>query len=181
MITLNLIPESEKQEIKLLNIYLAIKSIVFIFIFTLIISTIILLTAKIILNNYLIKIVNENTLNTTHVDISGAKIKKINIEIQQVKRIQEEYRPWSLVLHKINRLIPQGVVLSELETLPSGEFKMVGFAEKREHLLGLKDSLNSSKLFGEFELPYNILFEKEKIKFSLTLSLRAETAFSPPL
>jgi len=177
MITLNLIPENEKKEIRLLNIYLAIKSLIFIFLFTLITTTIILLVAKITLHNYFVKSINENHISTLNIKLSGGEIKRLKTELIHIKQIQNDHTPWIVFFFKLNDLIPEGIVLSQLTLGDDNVLTLGGLAKKRQNLLMLQDTLQKSGYFENIKLPYDILFEKENIKFNLQLPFYRDKIF----
>lgn len=171
MITLNLIPENEKREISLLNIYLAIKSLVFLVLFTTIAATSILLSTKIILNYYLIKIVNENHLSGRDVYFSNNEIKKFKTELTKVKRIQKNHTVWLALLFKINELVPNGITITELSFEREKKVRIAGIAKRRQDLLNFEEMLKTSGIFENFTIPFSVLLEKEDIRFHLDMKL----------
>lgn len=177
LVTLNLVPENEKKEIRLHNFYLAVKNLIFIFLFTIIVSATILLIAKITLNNYLIKVIEEQTTFASARGYSSEKIRKIKKDIEQIHLIQNDFIPWSVFLVKLGLLVPNGVTVGELNMQSNGNFLIVGSAKKREDILSLRDIFMKSEYFEPFDLPYNTLFERKDIKFNLTLQLLKEKTF----
>lgn len=168
MITLNLIPEKEKNDIKLLNTYLAVKNLIFLFVFTLIVSTIVLLGAKITLSDYFIQVVSQNSLTSSNSGYSETKIRKIKHEVITIKRIQDEHMPWIKFFVKFSDLVPQGVIISDI-AIDKQIVTMSAIAKKRDSLLIFQENLKKSGYFEDFKLPYDVLFAKENIKFTLKI------------
>ena len=93
MITLNLISEELKKEIKLRHLYLFIKKINLALIVITIIIAIILLAAKTILQVNFNNIVEQTTLVTKNNQGYNNKIKEINSKIDFIEKIQNDFIP----------------------------------------------------------------------------------------
>src|SRR3989344_3346591 len=133
MITLNLLPQSDKKELKLLNIYLLIKNIIFLSITGILFLTTALLTARIIMQNYFISLVDQNYLNVIMGKFSLQDVKKFNQEIKGLSDIQKDFTPWSHILADITSLVPEGVYLQSLKIKTDKQMSISGIAEKRNN------------------------------------------------
>src|SRR3989338_2910762 len=96
MITLNLISQELKDEIRLKHAYGLLKKIIYILFLILIVSSSCLLAAKFVLQNNFNRIVNETSLITKNTQSYNQKVREINAKFASVSQIQNEYAAWSL-------------------------------------------------------------------------------------
>jgi len=164
--SINLLPEKEKKEVSLLNFYVALKNILFLILFGIIISSIILLSGKIILLRHLTEFISRYD---TPLSFSQGEIQQFSKKMKSIESIQKEYVPWSRFLVRIQEIIPEGVTLESLHADSGGLLEMKIFAQDRDSVLSLQKNLRESGLFEEFTLPFDTLFSKDEIRFSLAL------------
>ena len=100
MLNLNLVSQELKQEIKLRHIYKMLKQADYILIIITIFVAVVILVAKIILQNNFNKIVAETTLITKDSQGQNSKIREINTRLSFVEKIQSNFIPWSFLFNK---------------------------------------------------------------------------------
>lgn len=172
MITLNLVSPAKKQELKLRQIYLMIKNaIVLILLFTIIVA-IILLLAKMFLQNYFNKIVASYTLTTKISRLFNEDIREFNQQIDSISEIQKDFVPWSKLIIHLSDLISKEVGVSSFNlNKAENKIKIQGIAQTRDKLLDFKNRLESSPVFQKLDIPLKSLLKKEKIDFELEIGI----------
>lgn len=169
MITLNLIPEKEKKELQMLNTYIAVKNFLLVIIAGFIISSTMLLLGKIILLDHFTHAVSSNVLGTISIKISNSAIKNIKKEINAVIQIQKGHINWIPFFIKFNSIANSGITISSLSVNDKGNAAISGSAKIRQDLIDFEKNINSSGYFKEYKFPYDALFKKENIIFSINL------------
>ena len=174
IITLNLIPPQQKKELKLLQIYIYLKNIIFIILVGVILIAVTLLLAKIILQNNFNKTINQTYLTVGIAKFSNLEIKEFNQRLKQVEEIQGQYLPYLNFLFTFTDLVPKEVTLQKLNLNDKLMLQINGLADTRDDLLNFKNNLEKANLFDEFTIPLENLLEKEEVKFELNLKLLVE-------
>ena len=171
MITLNLISEELKKEIKLRHLYLFIKKINLALIVITIIIAIILLAAKTILQVNFNNIVEQTTLVTKNNQGYNNKIKEINSKIDFIEKIQNDFIPWSNLLEIIAKITPEDVNLYYLKINEDKSIKIKGKANLRDSLLNFKQKMEAATVFKDIDFPIKNILEKENIDFEINAKI----------
>jgi len=171
MITLNILPPKNKKELKVIDILIGVKDTIMLIFFGIMLSSISLLGAKFLLQNHFNSTINQNYLNGVLGKYSIKEIQEFNQEISASQEIQSNFTPWSITLMQIANTANDGIIFRKLQILNKNEVLIAGIANKREDLTEFKNSLDASKLFKDFTIPLDILFQKDDISFSLNLIL----------
>ncbi len=171
MITLNLISEELKKEIKLRHLYLFIKKINLALIVITIIIAIILLAAKTILQVNFNNIVEQTTLVTKNNQGYNNKIKEINSKIDFIEKIQNDFIPWSNLLEIIAEITPGDVNLYYLKINEDKSIKIKGKANLRDSLLNFKQKMEAATVFKDIDFPIKNILEKENIDFEINAKI----------
>lgn len=174
MITLNLISEQRKKEIEIKHLHQLFKKIDFVVLTAVIIIAILVLTAKLLLQNALDHAVDQADLISKNSQGYNAKIKEINDRITVAGQIQDDFLDWSKLFRELERLTPEGVTYSHLRAGADKTIRLRGSAASREDLLALKDRLNGSDLVAGVNLPLSNILEKENISFEINAQLKTE-------
>jgi len=183
MINLNILPPAYKNILKNKQLINGTKYFfVYIVLFT-ILSAIILLVAKMLLQNVLIES-TESAAATNIKSAESAQIANINKKITQAKTIQEGYIPWSRFIIKFSKLIPNKVVIYSLNVIPTDESQweitMTGNAVSRDAYLKLKENLvTAENLFTNVDFPktdplQKFMIQKENINFNINIKITKE-------
>jgi len=172
MLTLNLISEELKKEIKLRHLYLFIKKINLTLIIITIVVAIILLVAKTILQLRFNNIIDQTTLVTKNNQGYNNKIKDINSKIDFVEKIQNNFIPWSNLLKTVADITPDGIGLNYLKiNFAEQTIKIKGQAGLRASLLDFKQKMEATAVFKEIDFPIKNILEKENINFEINAKI----------
>ncbi|MDD4272069.1 MAG: PilN domain-containing protein [Patescibacteria group bacterium] len=172
MLTLNLISEKLKKEIKLRHIYLFIKKINLTLIIITIVVAIILLVARTILQTKFNDIVGQTTLVTKTNQGYNNKVRDINSRIDFVEKIQNDFIPWSNLLKTLAGITPKDISLNYLKINKAEQtIKIKGRAGLRESLLDLKQNMEAAAIFNSIDFPIKNILEKENINFEINAKI----------
>ncbi|MFA6306306.1 MAG: PilN domain-containing protein [Patescibacteria group bacterium] len=179
MLTLNLISEELKKEIKLRHLYLFIKKINLTLIIITIVIAIILLAAKTILQLKFNDVVDQTTLVTRNNQGYNDKIKGINSKIDFVATIQNGFIPWSNLLKTVADITPEDVSLYYLKINSEEKtIKINGRADLRDSLLNFKQKMETTTIFENIDLPVKNILEKENINFEINAKINLANLLS---
>jgi hypothetical protein len=172
MLTLNLISEELKKEIKLRHLYLFIKKINLTLIIITIVIAIILLVAKTILQIKFNDIVDQTTLVTKNNQGYNNKVKDINSKIDFVEKIQNNFIPWSNLLKTIASITPKDIGLYYLKiNFEEQTIKIKGKAGLRQSLIDFKQKMEATPIFESIDFPIKNILEKENINFEINAKI----------
>lgn len=172
MITLNLISQELKKEIKLRHIYKLIKKINYILIIISLTMASILLVARIILQNNFNKIVEQTTLVTKNNQGYNNKVRQINEKINFVSQIQNDFILWSNLIEQLAKITPNGINFYALKiNLEQKEIIIKGKAAYRDNLLSFKKNLEESTIYQNIEFPLKNILERENINFEINAKI----------
>lgn len=172
MITLNLVSSVQKKETKLRHIYGIIKTFNFILITITIIIAIILLTAKIILQEKFNEVVAQTTLVTKTNQGYNNNVREINNKLNFINKIQDEYIPWSGLITGLAEMTPADISFNYMKIDSSDRtIKIRGRAKFRSSLLDFKNKMTSGNYFKDVEFPIKNILEKENIDFEINAKL----------
>ena len=171
MITLNILPPKNKKELKFIDVLTGTKDTIMLIFFGIILIAISLIGAKFFLKNHFNKTISQYSSSGVLDNESISEIQEFNKLINTSRKIQEGFRPWSSILVQIVNTTNDGIIFRRIEIQNNHVVKLLGTARKREDITEFKNTLDSSKLFKEFTIPLDILFQKENIQFSLNLNL----------
>jgi Tfp pilus assembly protein PilN len=175
MLTLNLVSQELKEEIKSRHIYELFKKLSLILIIVVIIIAIILLTAKLILQNSFNKIVEQTTLVTGSSKGYADKVRKINSKINIVAQIQDEYIAWSRLLESLAKITPNGVMFYSIKiNREKALMEIKGRADTRDDLLILKENLKNTSFFYEPKLPIENMLQKRDVNFEIETKINLD-------
>ena len=172
MLTLNLIPQQLKKEIKFKRVYAVIKKMNCILIIIAIMIAIILLIAKLILQNNFNKVVEQTSLVTKSSQGHNVKVRDINSRLNYVLLIQKDFIAWSNLIENLANRTPDGITFSSVK-ISKGKLliDIRGNAKQRNDLLMLKQNMEESLIYSEVEFPLQNILQKENINFEITAKL----------
>ncbi|MFH1583010.1 MAG: hypothetical protein ABIB72_01680, partial [Candidatus Falkowbacteria bacterium] len=172
MLTLNLISEELKKEIKLRHLYLFIKKINLTLIIITIVVAIILLAAKTILQVKFNNIVDQTTLVTKNNQGYNTKVRDINSRLDFVEKIQNGFIPWSNLLKTVAEITSSDIGLNYLKiNFAEQTIKIRGKAGLRESLLDFKQKMEAMAIFENIDFPIKNILEKENINFEINAKI----------
>lgn len=177
MIILNLLPPTQKGEIKKMAMFSLLENLIAGLFIAASVVTIIFLISKNILQNNLAYLIEKTAGLPREAVELNVKIKKLNSKLKTVSSVQNNFTKWSTFLINVNQLIPEKIQITNLEITPQGPadesaknlLKITGEAAKRENLLTLQKNLESSTLFSQVNSPLSNILQQENIKFTFTI------------
>jgi len=171
MITLNLISQELKDEIRLKHAYGLLKKIIYILFLILIVSSSCLLAAKFVLQNNFNRIVNETSLITKNTQSYNQKVREINAKFASVSQIQNEYAAWSLLVGELAAVTPDDITFSFVRiNKDDSSIRIVGNSKTRSGLLEFKENLEKNSIFQDADFPLKNMLQKDDINFDIKLN-----------
>ncbi|NCN07543.1 PilN domain-containing protein [Candidatus Falkowbacteria bacterium] len=172
MITINLLSPSQKRELKIKRVYVAVKElIILVLLFTLIIA-ILLLISKYVLDNSLARLIERNAYSIAENREVINKINTLNSKIITVDKIQKDFKKWSNFFIIISEITPNNISYDLVKiSYQDKSIEIKGVAKNRGDLTKLKDNLISSGLFEDINLPLKDLLAKDNNTFSITAKI----------
>jgi len=172
MLSLSLISEKLKQEIKLKRIYSLTKKMSFLFIFITIIISAILWGARFVLLDNFNEINRRTNLTRMNGENFNLKAQEINNKLSTVSKIQNEFVSYSQLIKTLTEEIPPGITLNYFK-VDSGKqlLKIRGHASNRDILLKLKEDLSKLPVLTDVILPLSDILEKTNINFEINIKL----------
>jgi len=175
MLKLNLVSQELKQEIKLRHIYKMLKQADYILIIITIFVAVVILAAKIILQNNFNKIVEETTLITKDSQGQNSKIREVNTRLSFVEKIQSNFIPWSYLFKDLAIYANSDTNFYLIKaSQEKKEIELKGIAKTRESLLALKEGLEKSAIFYDLDFPIKNILEKNDIDFEIKAKINLE-------
>ncbi|HAM88990.1 MAG: hypothetical protein US83_C0002G0090 [Candidatus Falkowbacteria bacterium GW2011_GWC2_38_22] len=172
MITLNIIPDELKNEIKLNDHYVFYKKVMSLILFMAIFFSAVLLTAKIILATQQSDTDQQNTIITKSSENYSKQINEINIQLKEIKSIQNNDINWTDFFLSMNDFIGNEIKISRLYAGKNdNSLRISGIAKSRNDLLAFKEKLEKSEKFSNINLPISSLLEKENINFEISATI----------
>ncbi|MFH1677358.1 MAG: hypothetical protein ABH888_00940 [Patescibacteria group bacterium] len=172
MLYLNLISKKVKQDIKLKRIYAILKRFGYILIIITALFAIIILFAKIILQNTFNQVVEQTTLITKNNQSSNNQIKAINTRLDNIEKIQNDFIPWSFLLEDLSQDISSNINFFSIKIdKDKQQIDLKGVAVTRKGLLDFKKSIEESDKFSDIYFPINNLLKENNINFEITAKL----------
>ena len=172
MIVINLLSPSQKKELKIKRLYIAIKELVMLILLFTSIIAILLLSSKYILDNRLAKLIEKNAYAIQQNMEVVRKIKSINEKIKIVDKIQLNFKQWSEFLFSLNDSTPENISYEIIRiNYEDATIELKGIAKTRNDLTKLEDNLKNSNVLENVNLPLQSLLPKENNKFSIIANI----------
>jgi len=175
MLNLNLVSQELKQETKLRHIYKMLKQANYILIIITVFIAVVMLVAKIILQNNFNKIVEETTLITRSSQGRNAKTREINSRLSFVDKIQNDFIPWSFLFKDLGAYVNSNLSFYSIRIdRDEKTIEINGSANDRDSLLSFKSGMEKSNIFSGIVFPVKNILEKENISFEIKANLNLE-------
>lgn len=168
MITLNLIPESIREENRLKHVYrLNVKLGLIVFYILIIVGVLVQVTKNVIVSGFDTVKAQSETI-TKNSKAYNERARDINSKIALVGQVVQDNHDWNGLILNIARLMPAGTSLYHLYlNQESKSIRIAGVAETREDLLKLKEVIDKSGFIKPVKLPMANILEKQNISFDL--------------
>lgn len=174
MITLNLIPEQQKNILRNGRSFATFREVVMlIFLFASIIAMMLWLS-RYYLELELSDIAQRNSANIMSNEYTSGRITKINTQINSTKIITNSYLPIRPTLENFANIVSENIALKLITySRNQSTLQISGIAKNRANLLEFKNNLEQTQWITSVNLPMNDLIEKENNTFDITLSVDA--------
>ncbi len=178
---INLLPPEEEKKIKEERRKKIAIIFSFLFLFFILILGIMLFSLNVYLSQrvslYERKLESEHSLNQEGTGEIREKVKGANQKLSELKRYYSRERDYSVLLEKIDNLLPLDIylnnfsaVLSETEEESLLKVSLSGFALKRDNLFNLKRNLEEE--FEEVSFPPANWVQSSDINFSASFKVK---------
>lgn len=172
MITLNIIPDELKNEIKLNDHYIFYKKMVSLVLIMTVLFSVVLLSAKIILATQKSDTNQQNTIASKNTENYSKQINEINKQLKEIKNIQKNDTNWTGFFLRMGDLVGSDIKILRLYAGKNdNSLRISGIAKTRNDLLSFKDKLEKSNYFSNINLPISSLLEKENINFEINTTI----------
>lgn len=169
MITINLLSPSQKRELKIKRVYVAIKELIILILLFTLITAILLLVSKYVLDNSLAKLIERNAYTIEANRDAINKINTLNSKVNTIEKIQTDFKKWSSFFITLSNLTPDNISYDLVKVdHENNTIEIRGVAKSRTELTELKDSLSNSEIFDDVNLPLKDLLAKDNNNFTIT-------------
>jgi Tfp pilus assembly protein PilN len=175
MITLNLISEQKKKEIKIKHLHLLLKKIDLVVIIFVCLIAIMILVAKILLQNTFNTTINQTTLITKNAQGSTLKVRDINNKITAVDQVQADFVVWTKLLDQLATSTPDGIIYTYIKADTDKNIRIAGVAKTRDALIALKSAFETIAMFDKFDFPLSNILQKEDIHFEIITKIKVDS------
>lgn len=176
MITLNLLPIQEKEEIasrKILRkaFIWGISGLLFVLVFLLLLASIWwYLMIELKSADEILKQVEANPQNTAFNEFKK-EVDEINRKLKYFNQLQTETKNYPFYLEKLSNLKQDGITFKRL-AINQDKVILDGHALTRETLLSFKDTLAASSDFEKLDAPLSNFLKQSDIDFSFSFQIR---------
>lgn len=175
MLNLNLVSRELREAIKLRHIYKAIRQVNYILMIITVFVAIVMLAAKIILQNNFNKIVEETTLIVRSNQGRNARIGEIDRRLFFSEGIQNDFIPWSFLFKDLGSYTNDDINFYSIKIDWDNKAMVLrGRAKTRVGLLALKVGIEKSDIFSAIDFPMKNILEKENVDFEIKTSLNLD-------
>jgi Tfp pilus assembly protein PilN len=174
MITLNLLNEAEKNNIKKDRLINLIKNGLFYISLSLAFSGILVLASNKILSDNLEDLKKEAGYISEQNLPFDEKITAINSKLSSADFVQKNFIRWSEIIYSITNTIPPGVEFKNLSLNKNNKIEINGISDNRDNFLLFKKNLEESKIVKNIDSPLTNILYQTNFEFSLSATLNFE-------
>lgn len=173
MLTLNIIPNNLKDEIKLEKNYKLILKILCLILIVLIVYATSLLISSYFLENKLAQTLTE-LITASQANNYTKKFDELNKEIEDLYEIQNQEIYWSYFLEYLAGSVGNDIKFTNINiNKKNNKLTLTGTAKSRESLLKFKESLEKSPYLTKVEFPIKNLLAKNDINFNIEAEIKS--------
>lgn len=175
MISLNLIPQEQKKQLKNERLYSVIKEAITLILLFSAVTSIMLLLSRYYLENQLASLMEQNAANISTNEANDRRINIINSKIKAVEGIQKNFMGSELLLEKVINIVPADIACNSITFFRQQSIiEISGNAKNRESLLAFKEALEKADWIKSVDLPINSLINKENNAFNIKIEIYPE-------
>lgn len=169
---LNLIPAHYREQFRRRQLFGQLKSTIVALTLYMVVLAIILLVARIILQNRFNTVVNETTLVTKENREVEQLIKTFNRRLDVAEALQKNSsEPWPEFFIALSELTPTDISIQSVRVDAKKQVEITGVAKARASLLSFKDTLTKQPFVSSLQLPLGSLLAKDNVAFTMTFKL----------
>lgn len=177
-IYLDLLPEARKKTLRRKKNFRIIIEQEFLLLFPLLAFIVILANVFFLLGlkkNSIVQSQNQQNAQAQYQELDGYEntIKDMNKRIDEISKISDAHLAWSQPLTRLEKAVPQGIVITNLSTKDYKVF-LVGKSATRELLINFKENIQSEDCFDQPNVPLSNLVTKENIEFQMDFSIKKD-------
>jgi len=132
-----------------------------------------LLGAQSILQDYFNDLTGTVALTQNQHQQTNQEVKEINQVINQLTKIQTDYKPFLPIFPLLFNNLPNDIYLNSFNiNLEKNNIVISGFAKTRDHLLDYKKTLESQSCIKTINWPLSQITKKEDLPFTLELNMK---------
>jgi Tfp pilus assembly protein PilN len=178
IVTIDLLPEERKNEIKKKKFFILVIKQEILFTFSLIFFIIFLMSLNFIIKYERDSMVSvysdEQTINKgDELKKYEEKFKEINKKVASVSDIYSKHLFWSSIFYKLSESVPDGITISHLAT-NNYQISIVGNAKKRDDFLKFEENMAKAECFTDMNAPLSNLVVKENVDFQIDFTIKKE-------
>ena len=175
-IYLDLLPEARKKMLRRKKKFRIILEQEFLLLFPLLVFIVILANIFLLLNFKKDSIAQgqlQQGVQGQYQELDGYEndIKDMNKKVDEVSKINDAHLVWSRAITRLEKDVPQGIVINDLST-KDYKILLVGKSATRESLINFKENIQSDDCFQEPNVPLSNLVTKENIEFQMDFSVK---------
>lgn len=168
MLSLNLVSEELKKEIKLRHVYSVLKRVVIILIVFLVFSSLILSLSSSTLEYYFEEAAYSDDQNLDRATKYESEIRRINTKIKSIANIQKDYKVNSIFIENFLDYSSDDVIFSSISIdWTEKTVEISGNSKTREALLNFKNDMENFSRITEVNIPANLFIKKQDINFTM--------------
>lgn len=176
---LNLLPADQKKDIKYTRTFLLLHEILLFAFIAVVISSALMLTARIMLENKFQSITIENIPGATRVAKLNRDITRINQQLTQIKGVARNYVKLSALVADLSDRTPQDVNWHTFQILENNKILITGVAQNRDSLIAFQSRLEQSPYIRTLDLPLQYLTAGKDNPFKLEITFESASLSFP--
>lgn len=177
-ISLDLLPQHKKDEIKRNKIFLEILRQEALFVFPLLVFIVILFNVFYLLN--IQKTIDDTTYEFQQSQGQYQELNKYDKDFKRINeadvfliKIQNGHLHWANMLSHLSQAIPDGVTIESLANKNYNTY-LIGKARTRDELLKFKGNLEKDSCFQNVNVPLSNLVVKDNVDFQMDFSVNQD-------
>lgn len=172
MLSLNLVSQELRNDLKLRRLYKILKRVDFVLIIFIIFIAVMMLVAKIMLQNNFNQVVEQTTRITKNSQSYNLKVREINAKINAVEQIQKDFIVWTDIYEELAALTNEDITFTGINLNGTNKtLKVGGLAKTRDGLMAFKDKLEKSEYFSKIDFPISNILEKANVNFQINAAI----------
>jgi hypothetical protein len=174
MLSLNILPEKNKKELKINFIFEKIINIFYLATFLFLAASILLMLSNLTLGFNISNAKNNNMGYDKKNEDVYTQIDDLNKKLEIVDGMQKNHIEWTKIIDFLMENNNSDITFSYMSISKETEAKLnlKGFAKTRDSLLTLKKAMENSLIFEKIDFPLQNILEKNDISFIINANIK---------